>query len=261
MTDIRTDAHQRSILGQFTRQAEGFAMSRALHGDDVVRLVVEAAAPRASDRALDIACGTGSVACAMAAHVAEAVGLDATPAMLDEARKLAAKRALSNVQWREGSAYAAPFGDTSFDIVSCRFAFHHLEEPARAFREMIRLAAPGGRIVLCDGIVSDDPVRARAFNAMERFRDPSTIEFRSLDYLHSLFAEAGLGEPVVQRFHVEYRARDLARGSFPEGGDREGLLNVLEGSVEGDRLGMNARRDGETVYLSYPSVVLSAVRS
>lgn len=261
MTDTRTDAHQRNILDQFTRQAEGFARSVALHGDDVVRLVVEAAAPRPADRALDIACGTGSVACAIAGHVAEAVGLDATPAMLEEARKLAATRALSNVRWCEGSAYSAPFADASFDIVSCRFAFHHLEEPARAFGEMARLARPGGRIVLCDGIVSDDPARARAFNAMELFRDPSTVAFRSFGYLRDLFVDAGLGEPLARRFHVEYRARDLARGSFPAGDDRDGLLRLLEGSIDGDTLGMSARRDGETVYLSYPSVVLSVVKA
>ncbi len=41
---------------------------------------------------------------------------------------------------------------------------------------------PGGRIVLCDAVASDDPVKAAAFNAMERFRDPSTVEFRTLGF-------------------------------------------------------------------------------
>ena len=53
---------------------------------------------------------------------------------------------------------------------------------------MVRVARPGGRIVLCDAFASDDPAKAAAFNAMERLRDPSTVEFRPLAFLRGLFA-------------------------------------------------------------------------
>jgi hypothetical protein len=61
----------------------------------------------------------------------------------------------------------------AFDIVACR-----LPSP-----EMVRVARPGGGIVLCDAFVSDDPAEAAAFNTMERFRDPSKAKFRPLPFL------------------------------------------------------------------------------
>jgi ubiquinone/menaquinone biosynthesis C-methylase UbiE len=179
--------------------------------------------------------------------------------MLNQARALAAKGGVTNVEWKEGSIYAPAFVDGSFNAVTCRFAFHHLDDPPGAFAEMVRLAAPGGRVVLCDGLASDDPAKAQAFNAMERWRDPSTVEFRTLVYLRRLFVESGLGEPAVRMFHVTYSATVLVNASFPKGNDRAGLLALIENSVEGDSLGMEARRSADGVRIAYRSAVLSAV--
>ncbi|MCC2105424.1 MAG: class I SAM-dependent methyltransferase, partial [Hyphomicrobiales bacterium] len=123
MSSSIPSAHDRAISDQFTRQAEGFAQSRALHAQDVVDFVVDAVAPKPADRAIDLACGPGSVACALAARAARVVGVDATQAMLDEAAKLSAQRGLRNVEWAPSSVYRTPFADASFDVVTCRFAF------------------------------------------------------------------------------------------------------------------------------------------
>jgi hypothetical protein len=114
--------------------------------------------------------------------------------------------------------------------------------------------------VLCDGIASDDRRKAEAFNAMECWRDPSTVEFRTLGYLSHLFVAAGLGAPALTRFQVPYLAKDLVAASFPKGGNRAALLALLDGCVEGDPLGMSARRTPEGVRLAFPSVVLSAAK-
>jgi ubiquinone/menaquinone biosynthesis C-methylase UbiE len=255
---MTSSAHDRAISAQFTHQAAGFAASPELHADEVLQLILDAAAPGPKDRAIDLACGPGSVACALAAEAGHVVGLDFTPAMLDEARKLAESRSLRNIDWKQGDIYATGFPDASFEVVTCRFAFHHLEKPHDAFAEMARLTAPGGRIVLCDGLASDDPEKARAFNAMERRRDPSTVAFRTLDYLRRLFVESGLGEPEQRLFQVSYLAADLVRRSFPEDDDRAGLLESIERSVEGDALGMNAHRSADGVRIAYRSAVSSA---
>ncbi|WP_158258332.1 class I SAM-dependent methyltransferase [Rhodopila globiformis] len=261
MTSIDSPSHDHVIVNQFTRQAAGFAARPELHAHEVLQLIVEAAAPGRDDRAIDLACGPGSVACALAERAAHVVGLDSTPAMLGQARALAANRNLSNVAWMQGSIYAAPFDDGSFAAVTCRFAFHHLEDPARAFAEMVRLTAPGGRIVLCDGLASDDPAKAFAFNAMERRRDPSTVAFRTLGWLCGLFVSTGLGEPAVRMFQVPYLAADLVNGSFPEWNDRRGLLDLIECSVGGDTLGMGARETADGVRIAYRSAVLSAIKT
>jgi SAM-dependent methyltransferase len=133
-------------------KASAFAASPELHADEVLGLIVDAAALDRNGRAIDLACGPGSVACALAQRAAHVVGFTRT--MLDHARRLAETRSLSNVEWKEGSIYAVPYADGWFDAVICRFAFHHLKDPPRNFQEMIRLASRGGRIVLCDGLGS-----------------------------------------------------------------------------------------------------------
>jgi ubiquinone/menaquinone biosynthesis C-methylase UbiE len=253
-------AHDRAILNYFTQQARSFAAGPELHGREVIQLIVNAAAPKSEDRAIDLACGPGSIVCTLAETVAHATGLDATPAMLDEARALATRSGRSNVTWLEGDVYRVPYPDGAFTIVTCRFAFHHFVDPIAAFAEMVRLAAPGGRIVLCDGMASADPAKAETFNAMERWRDPSTVEFRTEAYLQRLFVNAGLGEPERRYFQVPYLANDLVAASFPKGGDRDSLAAMFEGSVEGDPLGMGAHRTPDGVKVAFPSVVLSAIK-
>jgi ubiquinone/menaquinone biosynthesis C-methylase UbiE len=258
--DTAAAAHDATIADQFTRQAVQFAAAPALHNQAALDLLVEAASPQPGDASLDVACGPGTVVAAFAARVRRAEGLDATEAMLDEARKLAARDGLANVGWHRGSVYALPFADGAFDIVSCRFAFHHFEQPARAFVEMVRVARKGARIVLCDAVASDDPAKAEAFNAMERHRDPSTVEFRTLAFLRGLFAVAGLPEPAARFYGVPAESERLAAMSFPQGDDRAGLRAMLEASVEGDAMGVGARCEGGAVRFEYPAVVLVGVK-
>src|ERR1700740_1696245 len=93
---------------------------------------------------------------------------------------------------------------------------------------------------------------------MERFRDPSTVEFRTLGYLKSLFIESGLGVPRISRFQVPYLAHDFAARSFPLNDDREGLLKMIEASVDQDQLGMQAKRVAEGIHLSFQAAILTA---
>lgn len=253
-------AHAATIIDQFTRQAAQFAAAPALHNEASLNLLVDVARPRAGDTVLDVACGPGSVVAAFAPRVRRAMGLDATSAMLDEARKLAVRKGLDNVAWYRGSVYALPFGDGTFDIVSCRFAFHHFTQPSRAFAEMVRVCRPGGRIVLCDGFASDDPDKAEAFNAMERYRDPSTVEFRPIGFLRALFEGAGLTAPEESYYAVPAERDRLIAISYPLNDDRQGLRRMIDASVDGDLMGLGAHRDGGTVRFAYPSVILVGQR-
>jgi ubiquinone/menaquinone biosynthesis C-methylase UbiE len=252
--------HQATIADQFSRQAALFAAAPALHNQAALDLLVGAAEPGADDTSLDVACGPGSVALAFAARVRRAAGLDTTEAMLDEARKLAARTGVANVAWHRGEVYALPFADGTFDIVSCRFAFHHFEAPVRAFTEMVRACRSGGRIVLCDAMASDDARKAEAFNRMERHRDPSTVEFRPLAFLSGLFAIAGLPAPRARFYQVPAERDALIDISFPADDDRALLRAMIDQAVDGDTMGLNARRHGDTVRFAYPSVVLVATK-
>jgi ubiquinone/menaquinone biosynthesis C-methylase UbiE len=257
-TGPSSPSHATIVADQFSRQAELFARSAALHNAAALDLLVEAAAPLPHEQSLDVACGPGTVVAAFAARMRRSVGLDATAAMLEQARELAGSRGLQNVEWHEGDVCRLPFDDAVFDIVTCRFAFHHLETPDRAFAEMLRVCRPGGRVVLCDAVTSDDPAKAAAFNAMERHRDPSTIEFRPLAVLLDLFAKAGLPEPSMRTYQVPAERERLIAASFPDGDDRQLLRRMIDESVEGDTMGVGARRSGDSVTFAYPAVILVA---
>src|SRR5204863_8606282 len=117
---------------------------------DALHMIVEAARPGPDDAVLDVACGGGIVVCAFAPHVRRATGVDVTPAMLEQAQRLAAEKGLANVGWRQGDANALPFEDGSFTVVVTRFSMHHFPDPAALMREKAGVCATGGRRVVVD---------------------------------------------------------------------------------------------------------------
>lgn len=98
-----------------------------------------------TDRVLDIATGTGTVALALAPSAAEVVGTDIAPAMLEQARQRAAGR--SNVQFVLAEATALPFADQSFDVVVCGAGLFFVPDMVAALREWRRVLRPGGEVV------------------------------------------------------------------------------------------------------------------
>ena len=205
-------SHQDTIRDQFTRQAVPFSQAPSIRDEAALVLLVEAAGAAAGQRTLDVACGPGLVACAFARVVAHATGIDATPAMIARARRLQLDQGLSNIEWQVGAAEQLPFEADRFDIVTCRFAFHHFEQPSRVLAEMIRVALPGGAVLVCDGFASDNAAKAAAFNTMERLRDPSTVRFLTLAELHTLFCRCRTGVAGGALLPRSGRARRLDEG-------------------------------------------------
>jgi SAM-dependent methyltransferase len=256
-----TDAtHQDLILDQFTRQATVFSTAPAITDDDALRMIVEAARPAPDDRLLDLACGPGLVVCAFAPHVQAATGIDVTPAMLERARKLAADNGLANVAWRQGDVYALPYEDASFTIVTTRFSCHHFLDPAAVLREMVRVCAPGGRVIVIDDYASEDPAKAAAFNRLEKLRDPSHSRCLTLTELKGLFGAAGLPEPDATLYELRGDVPSLLARSFPNPGDDLKIIEMFKASAEDDRLGVPVRLEADDVYYAYPVVILAATR-
>jgi SAM-dependent methyltransferase len=99
-------------------------------------------------RALDLGTGTGSLALGFAARGLVATGLDIAPALLDVARRTAAARGLS-AEFVEGSAESTGLSGGSFDLVSAGQCWWWFDSD-RAAQEVVRLLAPGGRLLICD---------------------------------------------------------------------------------------------------------------
>jgi ubiquinone/menaquinone biosynthesis C-methylase UbiE len=258
MPTSKPSEHQSEILDQFTRQATPFATAPGIRDEAALQLIVEESRAGAEDTVLDVACGPGLVVAAFARVVRHATGIDITPAMLERARAHAAGLGLTNVTWRQGDVLPLPWPDASFSIVASRFAFHHFLDPLAVLREMKRVAAPGGRVVVVDSTPAPD--RADAFNRMERLRDPSHVRSLPVDEHRELYARVGLPEPRVTSYRLEGELESLIGRSFPHPGDDEKIRELFRGALVDDVLDIQPRRENGQIRYGFPVSMLVAER-
>jgi ubiquinone/menaquinone biosynthesis C-methylase UbiE len=110
------------------------------------------------DRVLDVATGTGIVACRIAAIGAKVTAIDISAERLEQAKRRAADEGVS-VTWAERNAETLGYGAASFDLVTCQQGLQFVADRAAAAREMRRVIAPGGRAVIaCWCAVEQQPV-------------------------------------------------------------------------------------------------------
>ena len=102
----------------------------------------------AGARVLDCAAGTGEFSLAAARRAKSVLCTDQSEAMLARARKKVRKRGLSNVSFARRDITALPDPDGSFDAVIAANVLHLLPDPEPAVRELWRVVAPGGRLIL-----------------------------------------------------------------------------------------------------------------
>ena len=149
------------------------------------------------DGVLDVACGPGNFTRDFARVVGPAglaVGIDASPTMLDRAAR---DTRATNVGYVRGDAVRLPFRDASFDGVCCFAALHLFADPLMALDHMARVLTPGGRIALFTSCrTSSAPLRtvdgflgARSGMRMfERAEITTALEDRGLVDVHQRVA-------------------------------------------------------------------------
>jgi ubiquinone/menaquinone biosynthesis C-methylase UbiE len=184
-------------------------------------------------RVLEIGCGPGRLAAALAERaVARVWAVDASAAMVEEARA----NVPASVGVKVGTAEALPFRDGWFDRAVMRMTVHLLDRP-RAFAELRRVLAPGGRLVI--GTPNPDKFSSHRYAAyFPSFALIDAARFPSAAELDSELRGAGFDEVEITRHdHVleSTREQDLAkiRGRafstfdlIPEDEYREGLARA-----------------------------------
>jgi 2-polyprenyl-6-hydroxyphenyl methylase/3-demethylubiquinone-9 3-methyltransferase len=121
---------------------------KALHEINPVRLsyVAGRAAGLSGRKVLDVGCGGGLLAEAMARQGAKVTGIDLVPAALDAARRHAAAADVQ-LEYLEGSAEAwAHAHPAAYDVVTCMELVEHVPDPASLVRACAQLVRPGGHI-------------------------------------------------------------------------------------------------------------------
>jgi SAM-dependent methyltransferase len=180
------------------------------NGPDL-RALVEAARLTGGERVLDAGTGAGHTALAVAPRAASVVGIDVTAEMLEAARDLARRRAITNVSFQEADASCLPFPDASFDLVTNRQSAHHYADLEAAVRETRRVLRPGGTFVLVDSVCPGDAALDTFLNTVELLRDSSHVRDRRLEEWLILLSGAGFDAEVLDRYPIPLDGADWVR--------------------------------------------------
>ncbi len=243
--------HKEAIQKQFTKTAEAFSTFAMRDTPEVLKEKVEFAKPQATDVVLDIACGPGAFALAVAPRVQFVRGVDLTPEMLRRARTYQAEKQIPNAAFVRGDAEQLPFPAGAFDLVSCQCSFHHMPKPELVLREMVRVAKPEGRLVIIDPLGPESDSKREIHNRIEQLRDPShTLTLRLTEFLR-MFDEEGL---EMLRQSVRRRPRSfnnwMVRGGYPPGTKKYAeTRKLLEDSIAGDKSGFSAQAQGDDIQI------------
>jgi SAM-dependent methyltransferase len=225
--------HRDVTRREFTKQVGEFERPDSFFGDREVLGWIAAHVPVGpEDVLLDVAGGAGHVGRHLAERAAFGVVVDLTRPMLEAGAAALREAGRRDVVFVEGDATALPFADAQFDVVVSRFAYHHIDEPARAAAEMARVARPGGTVVVID-MVSEPGEPGERHNELERLRDPSHTRALREPELLAVLGEAGVDAAVAAEHRHRLPAVPwLERAASPDA-PRERILAALEAEAAG----------------------------
>jgi len=253
-------AHRKkqSARDRFGRRSDAYSKSGILSNKDHLNLIIDLASPEESDSVLDIATGNGFLAFEFAEKVSRVIGCDMTEDMLDIAESIRKDRELDNVSFEVMDAESLRFEDGSFDIVSCRFAFHHFTNPKKVISEMVRVCRNGGKIVLVDGLSSEDPVKSEYHNRIEQIRDPSHVRLYSRSELLRMLQDAGLRVTHAREWDADFYFDEWIVIADPGEEIAEQVRSMMINSIEDDKTGLNVRFKDDKMLFTYSTVILVA---
>ena len=153
------EADRRRLAGVLTERGDSRAFFDRIAGDwDLIgsdfsqgtgRLEALGCLVPAERVVADVGCGTGYLARALARHVARVICVDASPAMLAQARENLADLP-ADVEFRQGELESLPLDDGEVDAACAHMVLHHLTDLRPGIAEMARVVRPGGDVVIVD---------------------------------------------------------------------------------------------------------------
>jgi SAM-dependent methyltransferase len=199
------------VTDVWSERADAYRTSEAHKQGRDLELFAEWAA---SKTVLDVATGGGHVARRLREAGCNVVTCDSSPGMQPD------------VICR---AEDLPFADSSFEVVACRVAAHHFEDPAAAVRELARVSR---ELVL----VSDNLYRGEAGEEADRLRDPTHVRNYSEDEWRALFSDVGLEVEVFEREEKRLELEPWLERAGCVGAEAERVKELLADRIDAGRV-------------------------
>jgi len=184
-------------------------------------IVLKALALTRDTALLDVGCGSGLFCEIAASQGASAMGLDASSAMLDLAR-----RRTPRASFFEGEMEELPFVEKTFDVVTALNSLQHVTSPLGALMEARRVLKPGGKLVIAAWARPEKCQVSNYFRALDELlpvaasHTPAAFSFSTDGMMAKLVARAGFAKLIeTEALSIwDYADEDSAlRGLFSIG--------------------------------------------
>ncbi|MFQ6056814.1 MAG: class I SAM-dependent methyltransferase [Methanosarcinales archaeon] len=249
-----------SSKDQFSKRSKYYAKSSALSDKDNLKLIVDLSNVSKEDKVLDVATGTGFLAYEFAKTAKEVIGVDITKEMLVYAEKTKEEEKVENVTFKIADAESLPFRDNFFDIVSCRYSFHHFLNPLKSVEEMSRVCKPYGKIVLVDMISSEDEEKCKYHNEIETLRDPSHVKVYKESELREMLSKYNLQVINAKYWDIDFYFDVWMRMADPSDETYNKVKKMMLASIEEDKTGLKVRRKENQILFTYSTIILIAIK-
>jgi len=145
-------------------------------------------------KVLDLGCGDGTTALPEAKLGAQVLGVDIARNLVEAGNRRAREQGLTNITFQEGDATnLEPLADESFDLVVSIFGAMFAPKPFDVAKQMVRVARPGGRIIMGNWIPNDPTLVAQILKISSSYTPPPPEGFVSP-------MKWGIESDVIERF-------------------------------------------------------------
>lgn len=186
----------------------------------------------------EVGAGTGNFLALFEELAGSLIAIDITLAMLLEANR----RHPSVVPLMADGA-SLPLRSRSVDLVASAQTLHHIHAPIPVIREMRRVCAPGGRVLIVDQIAPERVEESQAMNLLDHIRDPSHAACRPPSAFRIMLTAAGL---EIEAESIHESQDHLSKWTSPVEFPPERVEAVHEFvATRGHETGMDFERDGD----------------
>jgi SAM-dependent methyltransferase len=245
-----------SAIKQFGSRAEAYSKGNIFVDGVHLSEIVKRSEVTKNDRVLDVATGAGFLALEFAKNAQTVIGCDITRNMLVKAIEKQENSGLDNTGFLLSDVESLPFPDESFDIVSCRFAFHHFPDPGKALAEMKRVCKK--RIIIVDGVSSEDRDKSLFHNHIEKLRDPSHVRIYALHEMKNIVKDTGAVISDLAHRDIPQDCEDWINRAGTDTQTTKVIEGLMRQSMNNDGTGLRVKLENGMLGFTYDTVILIA---